>query len=77
MFTQAQLKELRNYNRKLFLLVYGKLLPEENCPSVRVGVWVKVRVSFGVGGQPDNCPRGKMSPVSYGVGGLFSSGQLS
>ena len=32
MFTQAQLKELRNYNRKLFLLVYGKLLPEENWP---------------------------------------------
>ena len=25
----------------------------------RIGKWVKVRVSFRVGGQPDNCPRGK------------------
>ena len=35
----------------------------DNCPQrkialppVRVGVWVKVRVSFRVGGQPDNPP---------------------
>ena len=31
-------------------------------PPVRVGVWVKVRVSFSVDGQPDNCPRGKLPP---------------
>ena len=36
--------------------------PEENCPPVRVGVWVKVRVSFRVGGQPENCPREKLPP---------------
>ena len=37
---------------------------EENCPPVRVGVWVKVRVSFRVGGQPDNCPRGKVQGLA-------------
>ena len=42
-------------------MVSGQLSPEENCPQVRVGVWVKVRVSFRAGGQPDNCPRGKLS----------------
>ena len=35
---------------------------EENCSPVRVGVSVKVRVSFRVGGQPDNCPGGKLPP---------------
>ena len=34
--------------------------PRKIAPPVRVGVWVKVRVSFSVGGQPDNCPRGKL-----------------
>ena len=29
-------------------------LPQENCPSVRVGVCIKVRGSFRVGGKPDN-----------------------
>ena len=31
-------------------MVSGQLPPEENSPLVRVGVWVKVRVSFRVGG---------------------------
>ena len=31
-------------------------------PPVRVGVSVKVRVSFRVGGQPNNCPREKLPP---------------
>ena len=38
------------------------IAPKENLPPVRVGVWVKVRVSFRVGGQPDDCPRGKLPP---------------
>ena len=50
---------------------------EENCSPVRIGVWVKVKVSFRVGGQPNIFPRGKYPPsrvrvwvsVSFGVGG--------
>ena len=42
-------------------------------PQVRVGLWVKVRVSFRDGGQ-DNCPRGKFpqASVSFGVGEQLS-----
>ena len=36
--------------------------PEENCPSVRIGVWAKTKINFRVGRQPDNCPRGKLLP---------------
>ena len=44
-------------------LVSGQLPPEENCLPVRVGVLVKARVIFRVGGgQRDNCPRGKLPP---------------
>ena len=42
----------------------GQLPPEENCPPVRVGVSVKVRVSFRVGGKPGNSP-GEILPLSY------------
>ena len=39
---------------------------------VRIGVWVKVRVSFRVGGQPDNCSQETLPPgrvrVSFRVG---------
>ena len=55
--------------------------PEENCPTVRVGVWVKVRVSFRVGEQPDNCPEENRVrvwlKVSFGVGGQFSSSAIA
>ena len=42
-------------------LYSGQLPHEENCPPVRVGVWVKVRVSFRIGGNQtitpkENCP---------------------
>ena len=47
---------------KIFAMVSEQLPPEENCPPVKVGVWVKVRVSFSVGGQPDNCLQGKLPP---------------
>ena len=57
----------------------------DNCPPRKIGSnkvlglgqdWL----SFRVGGQPDNCPRGKLPPVrvwvwvrvSFGVGGQFS-----
>ena len=36
-------------------------------PPVTVGVWVKVRVSFRVGGQPDNCPREKSPQLGLGM----------
>ena len=65
------------------MLVSGEFPPEEHCPLVRVGVWAKARVSFRVGGQPDNCPWEKLLStssglgfwlkVSFGVGGQFSS----
>ena len=50
---------------------------EEKCPPVRVGVWLKFRVSFRVGGQSDNCPRENRPVIrlrvrvriSFGVGG--------
>ena len=34
------------------------IVPEENCPPVRIRVWVRVRNSFKVGG---NFPLGKLS----------------
>ena len=52
--------------------------PEGNCPTpVRDGVWVKVRVSFRVGGQPDKIAPEESPPgmvrvsfsVSFAVGG--------
>ena len=67
-------------------LVSGQLPPEENCPAVRVGVWFKVRISFGVGGSnqtiapEENCPRlglGFGSGLVLGLGGNFPRGQLS
>ena len=42
--------------------VSEQLPPEENYPLVRVGPWVKGRVSFRVVGQSDNCPRRKLPP---------------
>ena len=64
---------------KLFT-VSGQFSPEENCPVVRIGVWVKVKVSFRVGKQPDNypqdcCPR---LGLGFGVGlVLWFGGQFS
>ena len=48
----------------IFHPVSGQLLPGGKLPPphVRIGVWVKVIVRFSVGGQPDNCPIGKLSP---------------
>ena len=42
-------------------MVSGQLPPEENCPPLRVVVWVNVRVSFRVGGNQtieheETCP---------------------
>ena len=66
-------------------MVSGQFPPEKNFSPVGIGVWVKVRVSFRVGGQPDNCSQGKQPPpvrvrvwvrVSFGVGGQFFSGAI-
>ena len=71
-------------------MVFGQLLPEENCSPVRVGVWVKVRVSFRVGEleqlgsrtivPEENCPLVRVMAclrVSFAIGGNFPRGQLS
>ena len=72
------------------ILVSGQLPPfppppRGKLPQVRVGVLVKVRVSFRVGGQPDNCPGRKIPPLGFGLGlvlglegggGQFSSGAI-
>ena len=60
------------------------IVPEKNCTPVRVGVWVKVRVSFRDGGQPDYCPEENYHPVrvkvwfrvNFGVGLQLSSGAV-
>ena len=63
------------HDRILTIAAQGKLTP------VRVGTWVKVRVSFRVGGQPDNCPPrlGLVFGLGLvlGLGGNFPRGQLS
>ena len=46
----------------------GQFLPKENYLLVRVGVWVKVRVSFRVGEKTANCPRGKLPSARVRVG---------
>ena len=48
----------------MFFSVFGQLPPEKNCPPIRVGVWVKVRVweqLLGFGSNQtialeENCP---------------------
>ena len=83
--TKAICLKCVDYMKICFKMVSGQLPPEENSPLVRVGVWVKVRVSFRVGGgQPYNCSRRTFSPVtarvwlrvSFKVGGQFSSGEI-
>ena len=64
--------------------VSGQLPPEENCSPVRVGVSVKVRVSFRAGGNQTIVPEKNCSLVrvrvwlSFGVvgRGQFSSGAI-
>ena len=59
--------------------------PEENCTPVRIGIRVKVRVSFRVGSNQtiapeENCPTVRVRvwlKVSFWVGGKFPRGQLS
>ena len=54
-------------------IIYGiwTTVPEENSHPVRIGVWVKVRVSFRVGGQPDNCPQ---LGLEFGLGLVWGWG---
>ena len=63
LWTHFKIKCTDKNKRKVDKRVSGQLLPKENCPPVRVGVLVKVRVIFRVGGQPDNCLRRKLPPV--------------
>ena len=52
--------------------VSGQLSPKENCPAVRVGASVKVRVNFRVdGGATRQLSRRKIDPwlgLRYGLG---------
>ena len=57
--------------------VSGQLPPEKNCPPVTVGIRLKVRVSFRVGWQRDNCPREKLPPqlgLGFGIGLVLELG---
>ena len=48
-FVNLSLKEVSSaftFDNVLSKLVSGQLPPEENCPLVRIGVWVKIRVTF-------------------------------
>ena len=62
-------------------MVSGQLPPEENCSPVRVGVWVKVRVNFTVGGNQTIAPDENCPPVRVrgcvrvlGMGAVFLGG---
>ena len=68
-----------------FSRVSRQLPHNENCPLVRVGIWVKVRVSFSVGGEQTIASE-KIFPtvrvrvwlrVSFGIGRQFSSGAIA
>ena len=87
-------------NQYLFVNTYNGFISEinkvtevkkywypDNCPPVRVGVWVKVRVSFRVGAvgcnqtiaSKENCPPVRVRSwlrVSFGVGEQFSLGAI-
>ena len=68
--------------------VPGQLPSEEKCSAVRIGVLIKVKVSFRVGGggenqttvPEENSPSVRVivwTRVSFGVGGNFPLWQLS
>ena len=66
-------------------MVSGQLFSEENYIPVRVGDWVKVRVSFRVGGYQTIALEKNCLPVrvrvwlrvSFGVGANFPQGHFS
>ena len=66
-------------------MVSGQFPLKENCLPVRGGVWVKLRVSFRVGGNQtiapeENCPQlglGFGLGLVLGLGGNFPQEQLS
>ena len=50
-------------------MVSGQLSPADNCPLVRGEVWVKVMVSFRVGGANRQLPQRQIAPwLGLGVG---------
>ena len=77
--------KINNIFIALLFVVSGQLSPEENCPTVRVGVLVKVRVSFRVGGNHTIVPEKNWLlvrarvwvKVSLGVGGQLSLGAIA
>ena len=53
---EFRIQKFKYLNLVIFDL--GFKVSRENCPPVRIGVSVKVRVGFRVEGQPDNCKLG-------------------
>ena len=71
---------LKKTCKRLLLESIRTIVPEKNCPPVRVEVSVKVRVSFRVGGATRQLPRRKIAPwlglgfglwLILGLGGNF------
>ena len=70
---------------KVCFVVSGQLAPAKNCHTVRVWFWVKVNLSFRVGGTKAIDPKDDCPPVRIRVwlelvlrlGGSFPQGQLS
>ena len=54
---------LMSYKKKLCIVpeCIRTIAPKENCPPVKVRVWVRVMVSFRVGGGGGNFSRGQLS----------------
>ena len=51
-----------NQDIKICVIMLWSFPHKENYPPVRVGVSVKVRVSFRVGTEPNNCSGGQLTP---------------
>ena len=51
--TEFRIQKFKHLNLVIFDLEFK--VSRGNCPPVRIGVLVKVRVGFRVEGQPDNC----------------------
>ena len=77
------MKLIKGSTNKLAEKLKGRPCPiwyPDNCPLIRVGIWVKVRVSFRVGGNKTIGPEENRPPVrvrawlrvSFGAGGQLS-----
>ena len=63
----ANLNKCQVENCSTLLGVSGQLPPEEICSPVRVGIWVKVRVNLGLGGNQAIAPEENFPLVRLSV----------